>query len=171
MLQFLIFTCLTFKGSNTYCFMCVKKLWVKCIYIFWQGKIISVFFWWRTFENVRFFLFGVQWRCIAILQVFLMFFSIADAMWKIGDFKLLKPAHGHSDVLCLCDRLRRSGFAHLYNEKSTCLMQVFFLVSDRLFSDHCEWSASGSTLDVEQVCSGVGFYSLQVRNGKVSTRW
>lgn len=89
---------------------------------------------------------------------------------KADDCKLLKLAHGQSDVLCLCDRLRRSGFAHLYNEKSTCLMQVFFLVSDRLFSDHCEWSACGSTLDVEQVCSGVGFYSLQVRNGKVSTR-
>ena len=39
---------------------------------------------------------------------------------KADDCKLLKPAHGHSDVLCLCDRLRRSGFAHLYNEKSTC---------------------------------------------------
>ena len=39
---------------------------------------------------------------------------------KADDCKLLKPAHGQSDVLCLCDRLRRSGFAHLYNEKSTC---------------------------------------------------
>ena len=99
-------------------------------------------------------------------------FSFASLMRceKADDCKLLKVAYGHSDVLCLCDRLRRSGFAHLYNEKTPARMQVFFLVSDRLFSDHCEWSASGSTLDVEQVCSGVGFYSLQVRNGKVSTR-
>ena len=86
--SFLIFTCLTFMSLD--CFVCVKKLWVKCIYIFWQGKIISVFFWWRTFENVRFFLFGIQWRCVAILQVFLIFFSIADAMWKSGWLQTLK---------------------------------------------------------------------------------
>ena len=60
--------------------LCVKKSYEENVFISFGKEKSFLYFLVANICECSLFSFGVQWWCVAILQVFLIFFSIADAM-------------------------------------------------------------------------------------------